>query len=77
MVTIKLFGSLRLKTGFKETEAYVSSVSEACDILARITGWNRKDFRQCIIIVNGKRSKLSTKLKDGDELIFMAPAGGG
>ena len=40
MVRIKLFGVLRLKTGFKETEANVSSVREACDCFPRHRlGW--------------------------------------
>ena len=38
MVRIKLFGVLRLKTGFKDTEANVSSVIEACEIVFRATG---------------------------------------
>ena len=65
MVRIKLFGVLRLKTGFKETEANVSSVREACEIVSRATG------------VNGKQSKLSAALQDGDELVLMSPSGGG
>ena len=75
MVTIKLFGSL--KTGFKEMEAYVASVKEACEIVARATGWAEKDFKRCAFMVNGKQSKLSSALKDGDELVLMAPSGGG
>ena len=47
MVTIKLFGSMRLKTGFKEMEAYASSVSEACGLLARATGHDKKEFKNC------------------------------
>ena len=53
MVRIKLFGVLRLKTGFKETEANVSSVREACEIVSRATGWDGKDLNRCIFMVNG------------------------
>ncbi len=77
MVRIKLFGVLRLKTGFKETEANVSSVREACEILSRATGWDGKDLKRCIFMVNGKQSKLSAALQDGDELVLMSPSGGG
>lgn len=78
MVKIKMFGSLRLKTGFKGMEADVKSIPEACDLVAKETGWDVKELRGCIFCVNGKmNSKISTKIKDGDELIFMAPSGGG
>ena len=77
MVRIKLFGVLRLKTGFKETEANVSSAREACEIVSRATGWDGKDLKRCIFMVNGKQSKLSAALQDGDELVLMSPSGGG
>lgn len=77
MVSIKLFGSLRLKTGFKGMEAYVSTVKEACEVIARATGWEIRDFKRCVFMVNGKQSKLSAALCDGDELVLMAPSGGG
>lgn len=77
MVSIKLFGSLRLKTGFKGMEAYVSTVREACEVLARATGWDEKDFKRCVFMINGKQSKLSASLSEGDELVLMAPSGGG
>ena len=77
MVTIKLFGSLRLKTGFKEMQAYASSVAEACGLLARATGYDKKEFKNCLFVINGRRSKYSSPLKEGDELILMSPSGGG
>lgn len=77
MVTIKLFGSLRLKTGFKEMQAYASSVSEACGLLARATGYDKKEFKNCLFVINGRHAKYSSALSEGDELILMSPSGGG
>ncbi len=78
MVKIKMFGSLRLKTGFKGKEADVKTIPEACELIAKETGWDVKELKGCIFCVNGvMNAKISTKLKDGDELIFMAPSGGG
>lgn len=77
MVTIKLFGSLRLKTGFREMQAYASSISEACSLLARATGFDKKEFKNCLFVINGKRAGYSSSLKEGDELILMSPSGGG
>lgn len=77
MVKVKLFGTLRLKTGFKETEADISAVKEVWPILAKATGLPAKEFKKCVIAVNGKPCKASVKLSDGDELTLFSPSGGG
>jgi len=77
MVTIKLFGTLRLKTGFKSIETDISSVREAWQVLSDETGLPAKEFKKCIVSVNGKQSKTSAGLQEGDELAFFSPSGGG
>ena len=77
MVKIKLFGTLRLKTGFKGTEADITSVKEAWAILAEATDLPAREFKKCIVAVNGKPCKNSVKLKDGDEITLFSPSGGG
>ena len=78
MVTIKLFGTLRLKTGSKGLEADVSTVKEGCEALTEATGLPFKEIKRCIIVVNGTQNKkMTAPLKDGDELAFFSPSGGG
>ena len=77
MIKIKLFGTLRLKTGFKEMEADITSVKDAWPLLAEATGLPAKEFKKCIIALNGKPCKASVKLTDGDELTLFSPSGGG
>lgn len=77
MVKIKLFGSLRLKTGCKELEADISRVKDAFPLLAEKTGLKANEFKQCVIMINGKQAKSNTMLLDGDELVLLTPAGGG
>lgn len=77
MVTIKLFGTLRLKTGCKALTADVADVKAACRLLAEETGMAAKDFRKCVIAVNGKPCKISAALQEGDEVSFFSPSGGG
>ena len=77
MVKIKLFGTLRLKTGFKEMEADISGIRQAWDLLAQETGIPAKEFRKCILALNGTPCKASVKLSDGDELTLFSPSGGG
>lgn len=77
MVTIKLFGTLRLKTGCKSLSAQVSDVKAACQLLAEETGLAAREFRKCVIVVNGKPCKISAALQEGDEVSFFSPSGGG
>ena len=80
MIKIKLFGSLRLKTGCKCLDAQtedVKTVKDACALMAEATGMKPSEYKNCVIMLNGKQTKLSSKLSDGDELVFLAPSGGG
>jgi len=77
MVKIKLFGTLRLKTGFKEMEADISSIREAWPLLSEATGLPAREFKKCITALNGKPCKASVKLSDGDEITLFSPSGGG
>ena len=77
MVKIKLFGTLRLKTGFKGMEADIGTVKEACSLMAQATGLKEKEFRKCVVALNGRPCKMSAKVSDGDEVAFLSPSGGG
>lgn len=80
MIKIKLFGSLRLRTGCKGLEADskdVRTIKEACVLMADTTGMTTAEYKNCVIMLNGKQAKISSKLSDGDELVFLAPSGGG
>lgn len=80
MVTIKLFGSLRLKTGCKGIDADISkvpTVKAACHALADSTGHPVKEFKNCVVMINGRQGGFSSRLSDGDELVFLVPSGGG
>ena len=45
--------------------------------MAETTGMTTADYKNCVIMLNGRQAKISSKLSDGDELVFMAPSGGG
>ncbi len=84
MVHVKLFGLLRLDTGLKELDADAAAVAELYPILlaeakrakpsTRITA---KDIDGCVIMINGKQGKKSSRLADGDEVLLMSPVCGG
>ena len=84
MVHVKLFGLLRLDTGLKELDAEASSVKELYPILLAeakkakpSTQVTAADIDGCIVMINGKQGKKSSKLSDGDLVQLMSPVCGG
>ena len=76
MITVKLFGLLRINSGIKEKQMEAANVKEVLDIMAGC-GIPSKDLNSCVILVNGNNASKRTKLKDGDTVIFMSPVAGG
>ena len=84
MVSVKLFGLLRLDTGLKTLEAEAKSVKELYPILLAEAKKARPDTRitaadidGCIVVINGKQGKKSSPLTDGDQVSLMSPVCGG
>ena len=84
MVHVKLFGLLRLDTGLKELDAEAATVGELYPVLLaeakRVkpsTKITAKDVDGCIIMINGKQGKKTSRLSDGDEVSLMSPVCGG
>ena len=84
MVTVKLFGLFRMDTGLKEIKAEASSVKDLYPILLEeakkvnpTTMITAADIDGCIVVINGKQMKKSSKLKDGDTVFLMSPVCGG
>ena len=84
MVTVKLFGTLRLETGVKELQLEAGSIRELIPLVCRELRRQRpdcavseKDFRACLATVNGVRANLRAKLRDGDMVVFFPAAAGG
>ncbi len=84
MVTVKLFGTLRLETGVKELQLEARSIRELIPLLCRELRRKRpdcavseKDFRACLATVNGVRANPRAKLRDGDMVVFFPAAAGG
>ena len=84
MVTVKLFGTLRLEAGVKELRLEAGSVKELIPLVCREIRRQRpdcavseKDFRACLAAVNGVRATVRTKLRDGDVVCFFPAAAGG
>ncbi len=84
MVTVKLFGTLRIDSGVKELRLEAGSVRELIPLVCRELRRQRpdctvseKDLRACLTAVNGVRVSPRTKLRDGDTVSFFPAAAGG
>ena len=76
MITVKLYGLLRIESGIKERQMVAATVKEVLDLLADC-GIPRKNLEGCTILVNGKSAKKRSKLADGDTVVLMSPVAGG
>ena len=76
MITVKLYGLLRIESGIKEQQLDAGTVKEVLEQLA-LRGLDRKELNSCVILVNGNSANRKHKLKDGDTVVLMSPVAGG
>lgn len=78
MITVKLFGLLRIESGIKELHLKADTMKQLCDNLClQSERISKKDLDKCIILINGNKGTKRSKLQDGDTVIFMSPVAGG
>ena len=76
MITVKLYGLLRLDSGIKEQTMDAATVRDVLDGLAR-KGIDRKALSGCVVLVNGKPGTKRTMLNPGDVVQLLPPVAGG
>ena len=76
MITVKLYGLLRIESGIKQKQLEAHTVKDVL-ILLKKCGIPRKDLDGCVILVNGVNKSKQTKLQDGDTVVLMSPVAGG
>ena len=74
MITVKLFGLVRLETGIKELQIDAATVRELRKALTRYIP--EEKVKGCVLLVNGRQTNQFTKLKDGDQVMLMPPVAG-
>ena len=84
MVTVKLFGTLRIDSGVKELQLEAGSIRELVPLVCREIRRQRpdcavseKDLRACLVAVNGVQAGPRARLRDGDVVYFFPAAAGG
>jgi len=76
MITVKLFGLLRLTYGIRELQLEAATADQVLQQLAQL-GIPKKELSGCLILVNSKAAHKKTKLCDGDVVQLMSPVAGG
>lgn len=76
MITVKLYGLLRIESGVKEKQLEAATVKEVLEALDN-QGISKKDLNSCVILVNGNRASKRSKLTNGDTVVLMSPVAGG
>ena len=76
MITVKLYGLLRIDFGIRECRISARNID---DILQHLTalGIPKDRLRGSLILVNGKPAGRRCSLQDGDEVQLMPPVAGG
>ena len=76
MITVKLYGLLRLDSGIKTLDADAKNTRELLAVLER-QGLDAKLLRGCHILVNGELTSRHVSLRDGDTVQLFPPVAGG
>ena len=76
MITVKLYGLLRIDSGIRERRIEAADIKEVFQDLTG-QGIPQRELRGCVILVNGKTANRRSKLQDGDVVQLMSPVAGG
>ena len=76
MITVRLYGLLRIDSGIKERKIEAATIKDVLEDLMQ-QGISRKELQGCILLVGGKPANRRTKLQDGDVVQLMSPVAGG
>ena len=76
MITVKLYGLLRIDSGIKERKIEAANIKDVLDDLME-QGISRKDLAGCVILINGKSASKRSVLQNGDVVQLMSPVAGG
>ena len=76
MITVKLYGLIRLDSGIRHRQVEADTIQEVFQDLAAL-GIPMKELRGCAILINGKPGNRRSKLQDGDTVQLLPPVAGG
>ncbi|MDY4787923.1 MAG: MoaD/ThiS family protein [Bacilli bacterium] len=74
MIKVYFYGVTREKVNMTSMTTNVKSLSI---LKGMIPGLSRKEVKDLVVLVNGKKVKKNYHFKDGDIVYMLSPAGGG
>ena len=78
MITVKLYGLLRLDSGIRQLRLEAANVKEVFRaLLAETDRITKADLDGCVILINGKQGSRRSQLTDGDQVVLLSPVAGG
>lgn len=76
MITVKLYGLLRIESGIRERSIEAACMKDVfCDLTAQ--GISKRELDGCVILINGKPGKRRSRLHHGDVVQLLPPVAGG
>ena len=76
MITVKLYGLLRINSGIRQRQIEAACIRDVLDDLMT-QGISKKELNGCVILINQKPAYKRSILNDGDVVQFMSPVAGG
>ena len=76
MITVKLYGLLRIDSGIKECQIEAGTIKDVKNHL-NLCGISQQSLNSCIVLVNGKSVGKRVILQDGDVVQLLSPVAGG
>ena len=76
MITVKLYGLLRIDSGIKERKIEAAAMKDVFQDLMQ-QGISQAELNGCIILINGKPANKRSSLQSGDVVQLMSPVAGG
>lgn len=74
VIKVSLYGVIRLQAGVAHFESDARTLEELRKNIPNVSSSEAKDL---IALVNGSAVKRKYVFKDGDNVVFMSPVGGG
>ena len=76
MITVKLYGLLRIDSGIREQSMEAAAMKEVFSHLIGL-GISKTELKGCMILINGKPANKRSQLHDGDVVQLLPPVAGG
>lgn len=78
MITVKLFGLLRLDSGIRARSMEAENMKQVyATLLSETDRITKQDLEGCVILINGKPGSKRSKLQDGDQVTLLSPVASG